>query len=175
MPVLSNLSVYCGVKQGIYCLNLFKGFKPWPLLHITAALRTYTHYTPTIWTLAMKMYGDKNLVGLTIHKSVQTWVQSMDGWDASFIFACKTAYRKACYRMVITSNNKKSQPIDILQSPENFHMHRKSCSICLHFLSHYPFHLWNVDASSCIMHWTIIIDTQHIRLQLCFNFQEVLF
>lgn len=27
VSVLSNLSVYCGVKQGIYCLNLFKGFE----------------------------------------------------------------------------------------------------------------------------------------------------
>ena len=67
VSVLSNLSVYCGVKQGIYRLNLFKGFE-------TAALVTYHPglriYIPTIWSLDMKMYRDKNLVGLSICKNV---------------------------------------------------------------------------------------------------------
>ena len=32
VSALSNISVYCGLKQGIYCLNLFKGFETTALL-----------------------------------------------------------------------------------------------------------------------------------------------
>lgn len=53
VAVLSSLSVYSGVKQGIYCLNLFKGFKTTALLthhpdlyslhsnHIDSSHKTY--------------------------------------------------------------------------------------------------------------------------------------
>lgn len=71
VSVLSNLSVYCGVKQGIYSLNLFKGFE-------TIALGTYHPSFKNINSLNSNHMESRHecvwrdSVGLSIWKNVWT-------------------------------------------------------------------------------------------------------